>query len=158
MLNLKEFVMWGLLVLAGLGLVYAKGHSDATDSLTLEYQTQQLAAARQLEVERETTQRALADVAKNWQDYLSTSKASADRTIAGLRSDGIRLQVKLNDSIVSCVKRDGGSITDGRAELHPDTARFLIEQAQRADAQVTALQETVRTLQGEPHGPTRKGS
>ncbi|WZX11507.1 Rz-like lysis protein [Pseudomonas phage YZU-PF-006] len=148
MLNLKEFVMWGLLVSVGLGLAYSKGHSDATDKLTIEHQAVQLAAARQLEVERATTQKAIADISKEWQGYLATSSESADRTIAGLRDRGIGLQVKLNDAIVSCVKRDGGQLTDGRADLHPDTSRFLIEQAQRADAQVRGLQNTVRALQG----------
>jgi hypothetical protein len=148
MLNLKEFVMWGFLVAVGLGLVYTKGHSDATDSLTLKHQTEQLAAARQLEVERDTTQKALADVSKNWQAYLATSASSANRILDDLRGRNVGLQVKLSDSIVSCVTSNGGLITDGRAELHPDTSRFLIEQAQRADAQVTGLQKTVRALQG----------
>lgn len=148
MLNLKEFVMWGFLVLAGLGLVYAKGHSDATDSLTIKHQTEQLAAVRQLEVERETTQKALADVSKNWQAYLATSTSNANRVLDDLRGRNVRLQVKLSDSVVSCVTSGGGSITDGRAELHTDTSRFLIGQAQRADAQVRGLQETVKALQG----------
>lgn len=148
MLNLKEFVMWGFLVMTGLGLTYAKGHSDATDSLTIKHQTEQLAAVRQLEVERDTTQKALADVSKNWQAYLATSQSSADRLLADLRSRNVGLQVKLSDSIVSCVTSSGGLITDGRADLHPDTSRFLIQQAQRADAQVRGLQDTVKTLQG----------
>lgn len=148
MLNLKEFVMWGLLVCTGLGLTYAKGHSDATDTLTLKHQSEQLAYARQLEVERDTTQRALADVSKNWQAYLSTSKASADRTIAGLRSDGIRLSVALADATVKCVTADGRPLTDGRAELREDVSQFLIGEAQRADAQVKGLQDTIKTLQG----------
>jgi hypothetical protein len=148
MLNLKEAIMWGFLVAVSLGLVYAKGHSDATDSLTIKHQTEQLAAARQLEVERETTQKALADVSKNWQAYLATSTSSADRVLNDLRSRNVGLQVKLSDSIVSCVTSSGGLITDGRAELSEDTSRFLIEQAQRADAQVTGLQKTVRALQG----------
>ncbi len=148
MLNLKEFVMWGLLVCTGLGLTYAKGHSDATDTLTLKHQTEQLAAARQLEVERETTQRALADVSKNWQAYLSTSKASADRTIAGLRSNGISLSVALADATVKCVTADGRPLADGRAELRESDGRFLIEQAQRADAQVKGLQDSIKTIQG----------
>lgn len=148
MLNLKEFVMWAFLVMTGLGLAYSKGHSDATDTLTLEYQTAQLAAARQLEVERETTQKALADVSKNWQSYQAESNARANAVLSDLRSRSIGLQVKLNDSIVSCVTSSGRSITDGYAELHTDTSRFLIEQAQRADAQVIGLQETVRALQG----------
>jgi len=148
MLNLKEFVMWGFLVLVGMGLVYTKGHSDATDSLTIKHQSEQLAAARQLEVERETTQQALADVSKNWQAYLATSTSSADRVLDDLRGRNVGLQVKLADSIVSCVTSGGRSVTDGRAELHEDTSRFLIEQAQRADAQVSGLQGTVRALQG----------
>ena len=148
MLNLKEFVMWGFLVLAGLGLTYTKGHSDATDSMTIKHQTEQLAAARQLEVERETTQRALADQSKEWQNYLSTSKASADRTIASLRSDGIRLSVAASDATVRCVTGDGRSLADGRVELRDDFASALIREAQRADAQVKGLQGAVRSLQG----------
>lgn len=148
MLNLKEFVMWGLLVCTGLGLTYAKGHADATDTLTLKHQAEQLAAVRQLEVERETTQRALADVSKNWQAYLATSKASADRTIAGLRSNGISLSVALADATVKCVTADGRPLADGRAELRESDGRFLIEQAQRADAQVKGLQDSIKTIQG----------
>ncbi|WYW04248.1 Rz-like spanin [Pseudomonas phage vB_PpuP-Kallioja] len=148
MLNLKEFVMWGFLVLAGLGLVYAKGHSDATDSLTIQYQSEQLEANKALEVERETTQRALADVSKNWQAYLSDAQGSAGRTIADLRSRNIGLSVNLADATVRCVTSDGRSLADGRAELREDVSQFLIGQAQRADAQVRGLQETVKTLQG----------
>ena len=148
MLNLKEFVMWGLLVLAGLGLVYAKGHSDATESLTIKHQAEQLAAARQLEVERETTQRALADISKNWQSYLKGSQGSAGRTIDDLRSRNIGLSIALSDATVKCVTADGRPLADGRAELRRDSAEFLIGQAQRADAQVRGLQDSIKTLQG----------
>lgn len=148
MLNLKEFVMWGLLVLAGLGLTYAKGHSDATDTLTIKAQTEQLAAARQLEVERDTTQRALADLSKNWQAYIATSMASAGRTIDDLRGNGIRLSVALSDATVRCVTGDGRPLGNGRAELRRDASEFLVREAQRADAQVTYLQGTIKTLQG----------
>ena len=151
MLNLKEFVMCGFLVLGGLGIAYAKGHSDATDSLTLEHQTAQLAAARQLEVERETTQRTLAEVSKNWQDYLANSQSTAARTVADLRSRNIGLQVNLADATVRCVSSDGRPLAGGRAELRADDAEFLVGQAQRADAQVKGLQETIKTLQGGLH-------
>jgi hypothetical protein len=157
MLNLKEFFMWGLFVCIGLGLVYTKGHSDATDSLTLKYQTEQLAAARQLEVERETTQRTLADLSKNWQAYITTSKASADRTINDLRGNGIRLSVALSDATVRCVTSDGRPLGNGRAELREDVSQFLIGEAQRADAQVRYLQGVVQTLQGGPNDPTTQG-
>ena len=155
MLNLKEFAMWGLLVLAGLGLVYAKGHSDATDSLTLKHQTEQLAAVRQLEVERETTQRALADVSKNWQAYLASANGNAARTVTDLRARNIGLSVALSDATVRCVTGDGRPLADGHAELRDDVSQFLIEQAQRADAQVRGLQGVVRTLQGEPNESTK---
>lgn len=148
MLNLKEVVMWGFLVCTGLGLTYAKGHSDATDSLTIKHQTEQLAAARQLEVERDTTQKALADVSKNWQAYLKDSQGSAGRTVADLRSRNIGLSVALSDATVRCVTGDGRPLADGRAELRDDASQFLIGQAQRADAQVKALQGTIKTLQG----------
>lgn len=148
MLNLKEFVMWGFLVAVGLGLVYAKGHSDATDSLTLKYQSEQLTALKAQEEERETTQRALAEVSNNWQAYLKESQRTAGRTIDDLRRNGIGLSVALSDATVKCVTGDGRPLTDGRAELRRDSAEFLIGQAQRADAQVRGLQETVKTLQG----------
>lgn len=147
MLNLKEFAMWGFLVAAGVGLSYCKGHEDATNELTISHQAEQIAAARQLEAQREATQLALNTQSNAWQAHLAKSKELADRTIADLRSRGIRLQVKLNDSIVSCITSDGRSITDGRAELHPDTAGFLVEQAQRADAQVKGLQGVIKALQ-----------
>jgi hypothetical protein len=155
MLNLKEFVMWGLLVLAGLGLVYAKGRSDENTQWTIKSQTEQLAAVRQLEVERETTQRALADLSNNWQAHLAASKASTNRTVNALRSDGIRLSVALADETVRCVTGDGRPLSDGRAELRTDSSEFLIGEAKRADAQVTYLQGVVRTLQGEPNESTK---
>lgn len=148
MLNLKEFVMWGFLVAVGLGLVYAKGHSDATDSLTLKYQSEQLTAIKAQEEERETTQRALAEVSNNWQAYLKESQRTAGRTIDDLRRNGIGLSVALSDATVKCVTGDGRPLADGHAELRRDSAEFLIGQAQRADAQVRGLQETVKTLQG----------
>lgn len=148
MLNLKEIVMWGLLVATGLGLTYAKGHADATKSLTITHQEQMLEATQKLEEERERTQTALNAQSTAWQEHVAKSKELADRTIADLRSRGIRLQVKLNDSIVSCITSDGRPVVDGRADLSEDTSRFLIEQAQRADAQVKYLQGTVKSLQG----------
>lgn len=148
MLKLKEFIMWGFLVAIGLGLVYAKGHSDATDSLTLKHQSEQLNAVKALEEERATTQSALADVSKNWQAYLKESQRTAGRTVADLGSRNIGLSVALSDATVRCVTGSGRPLADGRAELRRESAEFLVGQAQRADAQVRGLQETVKTLQG----------
>lgn len=150
-MNLKGIALGVLLALSALGMAYMKGHSDATDTLTIEHQSAQLAAARQLEVERETTQRTLAEISKNWQDYVATSQSTAARTVADLRSRNVGLSVQLADATVRCVTGDGRPLADGRAELRTDAAEFLIEQAQRADRQVKALQETVKTLQGGQH-------
>lgn len=148
MLKLKEFVMWGFLVIGGLILVYTKGHSDATDTLTIAHQTQLLAASQRLEEQRAAQQAALAAINKQWLTVSTKPSVSSDPVLADLRDRNIRLRVKLADSIVSSVTGSGGPELDAPAELHPDTSRFFIEQAQRADAQVTALQETVRVLKG----------
>lgn len=148
MLNLKEFVMWGLLVLAGLGLVYAKGHSDATDSLTIQHQQEQLDASKKLEEQREQYTKALAAQSKEWQDYNASSQESASRVVADLRSRGIGLSVQLADAKVRCVTGDGRPLSDGRAELREETATALVRIARDADAQVKALQGSVKILQG----------
>lgn len=149
MLNLKEFVMWGALVLGGLILVYTKGHSDATDTLTIAHQSQLLAASQRLEEQRVAQQAALAAINEKWLSASATPSVSSAPVLADLRDRNIRLRVQLADAIVSSVTGGGGSEPDGYAELHPDASRFLVEQAQRADAQVTALQDTVRVLKGE---------
>lgn len=148
MLNLKEFVMWGLLVLAGLGLVYAKGHSDATDSLTIAHQQEQLDASKKLEEQREQYTKALAAQSKEWLSYTATSKESADRVVADLRSRGIGLSVKLADATVRCVTGDGRPLSDGRAELRTEDASALVRIARDADQQVKTLQGTIKILQG----------
>lgn len=148
MLNLKEAIMWGFLVLAGLGLVYTKGHTDGTNQATLQSQAALIAANRKLEESRNAQTASLALVSGSWQKALKGSQESAARTIADLRDRGIGLRVQLADATVRCTTGDGRPLADGTAELRSDTAQFLVEQAQRADAQVKGLQATVRILQG----------
>lgn len=147
-MGLKEIALAVALAAGALGLAYTKGHSDATDTMTIKHQAELLAANRQLEVEREQAQQTIAAISKEWQGYLGSSKASADRVVADLRSRNIGLSVQLADATVRCVTSDGRPLPDGRAELRSDFASALIEQAQRADAQVKGLQKTVRALQG----------
>lgn len=148
MLNLKEFVMWGLLVMAGLGLAYAKGHSDATDTLTLKQQADQLVAARQLEVERDAMQKAIADVSLNWKAQLDKTGTAAAGVIADLKSRNISLSVKAADGVVCRTLGGSGPVTNGRVPLRDEDAQFLIGEAKRADITINALQQTVRALQG----------
>ncbi|WYW04394.1 Rz-like spanin [Pseudomonas phage vB_PpuP-Kurepalu-2] len=148
MLNLKEFVVWGFLVAAGLGLAYAKGHSDATDTLTLKQQADQLVAARQLEVERETTQRTLADISLAWKKQLDQSSSAAAATVADLKSRNISLSIQAADGLVCRTLGGSGPVVNGRIPIRDEDAQFLIGEAKRADQQITALQGVIKTLQG----------
>lgn len=148
MLNLKEFVMWGLLVMAGFGLVYAKGRSDENIQWVAKTQAEQLQAKAEQEAEREQYTKALAAQSKEWQDYNTTSQESASRVVSDLRSRGIGLSVQLADATVRCVTGDGRPLSDGRAELRKETAEDLVRLARDADAQVSNLQGTVKILQG----------
>ena len=139
----------GLLCACLLALgVYFKGYHDS-DAKHLQEATQSALVFRQKqEEEREQSQKALADVSQQWQAYLAKKSSLAQGTIDGLRSDGIGLRVKLADATVRSVTSAGRPVPDGYADLSDDTSRFLIEQAQRADAQVTGLQKVVKELQG----------
>lgn len=132
--------------------IYLKGYHDSDTKHLLEAQSAQLAFNKKQEEEREKSQAALADISKQWQAYLAKKSSVAQGTIDRLRSDGISLRVQLADATVRSISSDGRSVPNGYAELHPNTSRFLIEQAQRADHQVTALQQTIRELQGERQG------
>lgn len=148
MLNLKEFVMWGFLVLAGLGLVYCKGRSDEHESLTIKYQTEQLAAARQLEVERETTQRTLAELSLNWKKQLDQTSSAAAGVVADLKSRNISLSIAAADGVVCRTLGGSGSVINGRVPIRDTDGQFLIGEAKRADLTIRTLQQTIRTLQG----------
>lgn len=128
--------------------IYLKGYFDS-DQKHLQEATQAALVFRQKqEEERAQSQKAVADISQHWQAYLNAKSEVAQGAINRLRADGVSLRVKLADATVHSVTASGGPIPNGYAELSEDTSRFLIEQAQRADNQVIALQETVRRLQG----------
>ncbi|WAT31179.1 hypothetical protein OZ428_12840 [Pseudomonas sp. GXZC] len=144
----KIFLGLACACLLALG-IYSKGWHDRDIKASNEKAQAQIQFNSKREEERAATQKALNEVSKNWQVYSANSKGMAQRTIDRLRDDGIRLSVKLADSTVCNVTGSCGPVSNGKAELHQDTSRFLIEQAQRADEQVNALQQIVRRLQGE---------
>lgn len=132
--------------------IYFKGYSDSDTKHQHEAVTAELAFNKKQEEEREKSQAALADISKQWQAYLAKNTTVAQGTIDRLRNDGISLRVQLADATINGLAACGRSDLDGYAELHPNTSRFLVEQAQRADAQVTALQQIIRELKGERQG------
>lgn len=132
--------------------IYLKGYHDSDTKHLLEAQSAALAFNKKQEEEREKSQAALADISKQWQEYLAQKSSVAQGTIDRLHSNGISLRVQLADATVRSVTSDGRSVRNGYADLSADTSRFLIEQAQRADHQVTALQQIIRELQGERQG------
>lgn len=128
--------------------IYFKGYYDSDQKHLKETAETALVFRQKQEEERELSQKTLADISVQWQTYLANQSKLAQRTIDRLRDDGIGLHVKLADATVRSVTSSGRPIPNGYAELHPDTSRFLIEQAQRCDAQVTGLQGVIKELQG----------
>lgn len=146
----KALGVFLVLVLSfSLGYSYRDGKADQ-EALIAENK-----ALKQLNVEREAFQGALDEISGAWQAQVNKVQFDADRTVSDLRAAGIRLRVQLADATVSSVTGQRGPEPDGRAELHPDASGFLIGQAKRADAQVKALQDVVRTLQGGSDAKTK---
>ena len=128
--------------------IYFKGYNDSDQKHLNEATKTALVFRQKQEEEREQSQKALADISQQWQAYLANKSALSQGTIDRLRDGGIRLSVELADARVCAVTGSCGPVTNGRAELSDNTSRFLIEQAQRADAQVIGLQNVVKELQG----------
>lgn len=128
--------------------IYFKGYHDSDQKHLKEATETALVFRQKQEEERELSQKALADISVQWQTYLANQPKVAQRTIDRLRNDNISLLVKLGDATVRSVTSSGRPVPNGYAELHTDTSRFLIEQAQRCDAQVTGLQGVIKELQG----------
>jgi hypothetical protein len=141
-----------LVLILAFGLGYTYRDAEATKEalqLTKEH-------IEQLEDLRVRTQRGLNAISEEWKKHLEETQSKAAGTIARLNADGVRLRIQLADATKRSTTGDCRPEPDGRAELHPDAAGFLIRQAQRADAQVKALQEVIRTLQGGDDGKTEK--
>jgi uncharacterized membrane protein len=144
---LKTLIAQAVGVFLVLALCFTLGYSYRdykADKETLTLQNNHLVLTEQ---QRDHYQGELNAISQEWQERLKDAEGNAKRTIAGLRTDGYRLRIELADATVCSVTGDCGPEPDGRAELHPRAAEFLVGQAQRADAQVGALQATIRQLQ-----------
>lgn len=151
MLNLKEIVMWVFLLLVAAGLIYAKGYEDSTETHTKKLNEAQIALMKQKEEHRVQLQETQGKIEGEWRQKNQLVASAAARTVDELRGSNIRLSVKLADATIASVTDGNQCRADGRAELHRETSEFLIGEAQRADAQVKALQATIRNLQEVRH-------
>ena len=145
---MQTLIAKALGVFSVLALTFSLGYSHRDNKADQEALIAQNNYLKQLNVERESFQGALDEISGAWQAQVHKIQFDADRAVGDLRTAGIRLRVQLADATVSSVTGQCGPEPDGRAELHPDAAGFLIGQAKRADAQVTALQDVVKVLQG----------
>lgn len=151
MLNLKEIVMWVFLLLAAAGLIYVKGRTDEAEAHTKKLNEAQIELLRLKEEHRVQLQETQSHIEAEWRQKNALVTSAASRTVDELRGSNIRLSVKLADATVASVTDSNQCRADGRAELHRETSEFLIGEAQRADAQVKALQDTIRNLQEARH-------
>lgn len=103
-----------------------------------------------LEQQRVVLQRALQTTAEFYQKELKTNADSAANVVAEHIAANKRLSVRLKQAASSSATSAGTCsyrpVTNDRAELHPETATSLIRITKDADAQVKALQDTVKLL------------
>lgn len=132
-----------------IGLTFAWGYSMRDNKAEREARTALIEHQNQLEEARKASQGELNAISTDWRQKVRSTEAEAAGTVAKLRADGIRLRIELADATVCAVTGDCGPGADGKAELSGRAAEFLVGQAKRADDQVEALQEVVRTLQKE---------
>lgn len=95
----------------------------------------------------EATQLEVSKISKDYQETLAGIEGSTDRIISDLRRDNQRLRVNIKPT-TGTTSGDGRCLFNGKAELDEATSRRLIGIAQRGDAQIEALQGTIRKLQG----------
>ena len=147
MLNLKEILMWAILMLVACGVIYAKGYDDSSEAHLRKVTQAENALIKQEEVHRVQLQENQMAIDTEWRQKSQMVASSAAVLVDDLRNRNVRLSVKLADLTVASVKDSNQCRADGRAELHRETSEFLVGEAQRADAQVKALQGTITNLQ-----------
>lgn len=128
------------------GLIYTAGFYSGSVSKDTEWKEVVHNEYVQKSEARKDTQREIDAVSAKYQADLEGLEGSTDRVIADLRSDNKRLRVKVQPTSGTSGP-DGRCIVDGKAELDEGTAKRLIRITQRGDAQIEALQNTIRKLQ-----------
>ena len=97
---------------------------------------------------RVATQQVVSDISADYQAKLKASEDDAARTVDGLRSDNVRLRVKLK-ALSGTPTSDGRCQFDGKAELDDSASKELIRITQDGDAWIQSLQDTIKELQHE---------
>ena len=157
-MNIQALIAKAVGAFLVLAFVWFSGYSHRDHKADLEALAQRNEYLTQLEEERTTLQGELNEITTRWNQETAQRPSDTADLVADLRDRNIRLRVQLADTVVASVTGDSEPSADGRAELHPDAAAFLIGEAQRADSQVKALQNTVRALQGGPNATEKDGS
>lgn len=103
-----------------------------------------------LEQQRVVLQQALQTTAEFYQKELKANTDSAADVVAEYAATNKRLSVRLKQATASSATSAGTCsdrpVLNDRAELHPETATSLIRITKDADAQVQALQDTIKLL------------
>lgn len=132
-----------LLVLGAVLSIYFMGLKDGKHSATLKCAGEQASELVRIQGERDDIQAKLNETAKAWAEDQARSKSIASGTVDRLTQSDVRLRVKLADATIEAVQGYNRGVTDGRAELHRETAEALIGITQDADRHVKALQESL---------------
>lgn len=147
---MKALIAKAVGALLVLVLTFTLGYQVRDSKANRESLQAQLTYTTQLEEARKGMQEAMNDLSTKWLAHQKGAKEQAAGTVSRLTDAGITLRVRLADAKVASVLDSNRREPYVTAELHGDTSRFLIGEAQRADTQVTLLQEAIRTLQEQP--------
>lgn len=130
------------------GLLFCSGYWVADNKWEAKVNNEYITKLEARENQRSAVQGEIDKVSAEWQDKMSELEGSTDRVIADLNRDNKRLRVKVKTTGIpeSDISR---CFPDGRVELHPETAKSLIQITQEADLKEKALQNTIRRLRGE---------
>lgn len=134
-----------ILLAAALGLTVMLSYNNGYDKADAKWKQEvNREYVRKVEATR-ATQGEVDAVSSKYQDEIAALEGSTDRIIADLRDTNQRLRVSVKAT--GSPGSDGRCVFDGKAELDEATAKRLIGITKRGDAQIEALQNTIRAMQ-----------
>lgn len=140
---------WAPRALIVIGLVlstYFIGMAEGNKRASVKCAGEQSAQLIRFQGERDAIQQKLNESAQKWAEDQKRSESLAASTVDSLTESGIRLRVKLADATIEATQGYNRGVTDGRAELHRETAEGLVRVAQDADRHVKALQDALKEV------------
>lgn len=143
---MKQIALKYLLVLGAVLSIYFMGLKDGKHEATLKCAGEQASELIRIQGERDDIQAKLNETARKWAEDKAWTESAASSTVDRLTESGVRLRVKLADATVEAVQGYNRGLTDGRAELHRETAEALIGITQDADRHVKALQDSLKEV------------